>query len=110
MPNVHIVTVTGWSRRGLGIEVEQQGGDLDAGQAVGECVVDAGNDCHPLIGQPVDDAKVPRGPLPVELLPQQLAAFVPELLVGSRPAQVPELDMVGDVEMEVVGPHRRRTG
>jgi hypothetical protein len=109
VPNVDFVTVTGWSRRGLRIEVKQQCGDLDAGQAVGECVVDAGNDGHPLIGQPIDDAEVPRWPLPVERLSQQLVALLPELLVGSGPAQVSVLDMVGDVEMEVVGPYRRCT-
>jgi hypothetical protein len=69
-------------------------------------MVDPGHHGHSLVGQTVDDAQVPKGPLSVEKLTEQPVALLPELPIASGTAQAPQLDMMGDVEMGIVDPYR----
>jgi hypothetical protein len=71
--------------------------------------MDAFNHGHPAIGQPVDDTEMPERPASVKGLGEQLATQVPELMVLSWTGQGGGFDMVGYVEVKIIGPYRRGT-
>ena len=91
---------------GVGVEVEQRGGQAGAGHAVEQAVVVLHQDADPATGQAVEHPHLPQRPLAVELGGQQHAGHLADL-AGAAGARHPEAtDVVADVEVRVVDPAR----
>ena len=70
---------------GLGhrLQVEQHGRDVDAGDAVDQCVVRLRHEREALAGQPLDQPQLPERLRAVELLGEDPRGDVPQLLLGA---------------------------
>ena len=94
----------GWSR--LLLEVEEDGGDVDAGDAVDERVVALADDREAVAVEPLDQPQLPERLGAVELLGEDPRREVAQLLLGARRRQRGVAHVVVEVEEGVVDPDR----
>ena len=90
----------------LGVEVEEDGGDVDAGDAVDQRVVALADDREAVVGQALDQPQLPERLRAVELLGEDPRREVAQLLVGARRRQRGLAHVVVEVEVRVVDPDR----
>ena len=98
-----------WSssrRLGHGLDVEEHGRDVDAGDAVNERVMGLGDEGEALAGQPLDHPDLPERLRAVELLGEDARRHVPQLLLRSGRRQRRVAHVVLEVERGVVDPER----
>ena len=91
---------------GLAVEIEEDGGDVDAGDAVDERVVALADDREALALEPLDQPQLPERLGAVELLGEDPRRQVAQLLLGARRRQRGLADVVVEVEVRVVDPDR----
>jgi hypothetical protein len=89
-----------------GGQVEQHGGELAAGDAVDDRVVDLGQHRHPAALEALDHPELPEGLPTVELDAHQVADQVPELLGASGRRDADAAHVQVDVEVRVLDEHR----
>ena len=94
----------------LGVEVEEDGRDVDAGDAVDEGVVALADDREAVAGQALDQPQLPERLRAVELLGEDPRRQVAQLLVGTGRRQRGLADVVVEVEVGVVDPDRPPLG
>ena len=90
----------------VGLEIEEHGGQLAARHAVDDRVVHLGQDRDLAIGQAVDHPHLPQRDVPVELVADQVADEVAELLGPAGRGHPDVADVVADVEVGVLDPTR----
>jgi hypothetical protein len=104
------------TRRGLlsvGGHVEQQRRDVDAGDPVGERVVDLRDDRPAPAAQLVDEVRLPERAVAVQRLAEELPGERPQLCVAARLRQPGVAHVEVDLEARVVdpaGPQQRAGG
>ena len=93
---------------GLGhrLEVEEDGADVDAGDAVDHRVVGLGQQGEAVALQPLHQPELPERLGAVELLREDARGEPLQLLLAARLGQRGVADVVGQVEVDVVGPER----
>ena len=90
----------------LGVEVEEDGGDVDAGDAVDQRVVALADDREAVVAQPLDQPQLPERLAAVELLGEDPRRQVAQLLLGAGRRQRGLAHVVVEVEVGVVDPDR----
>ena len=91
----------------FGAEVEEHGGDVDAGDAVGEGVVRLVHEADVLaVVDTLDEPQLPQRSATVEHLHREPLGELAQLAPGSRCGQRGDAHVIGDVEALVVDPHR----
>ncbi len=78
----------------------------DVGQAIDDGVVGLGQHREPTRLHTLDEVHLPQRAVAVELAAHDSCDQLVQLLVGARPRQRRPVDVVGDVELLVVHPHR----
>ena len=91
---------------GLGLGVEQDGGDVHAGHAVDQAVVALADDREAPAGEPIGQPELPHGLRAVEALREDPRGKRAQLLLGARLGQGGVSHVVIEVELRVVDPHR----
>ena len=94
------------ARLGHRLDVEEDGRDVDARDAVDERVVGLGDEGEPLAGQPLDHPQLPQRLRAVELLGEDARGHVAQLLLGARRRQRGVAHVVFEVEGRIVDPER----
>ncbi len=94
--------------RGPGLQVQEDRGELDPGQAVGHRVVQHLEQRDATALEPVDQPDVPERPGAVERARHQLGTQFEQLGLRAGPRQRGLVDVAADVEIGVVHPDRRR--
>ena len=89
-----------------GGSVEQLHHQVGAGDAVDHAVVNLGDQRPPTTGEPLDHPHLPQRAVPIELHGHQPAHQVVQLLLPAGRRQRRVADVVGEVEVRVVDPHR----
>ena len=90
----------------LGVEVEEDGGDVDAGDAVDQRVVALADDREAAVAQALDQPQLPERLAAVELLGEDPRRQVAQLLLGAGRRQRGLAHVVVEVEVRVVDPDR----
>ena len=86
--------------------VEQHGRDVDARDAVDERVMGLRQQREAVVGQALHQPQLPQRPAAIQCLREHAAREALQLVVaaGTRQRRVP--DVVGDLEVRIVDPHR----
>jgi hypothetical protein len=95
----------GWVCRFL-LEVEEDGGDVDPGNAVDEGVVTLADNREAVVVETLDQPQLPERLAAVELLGEDPCRKVTQLLLGARRRQRSLAHVVVQVEMRIVDPDR----
>ena len=91
---------------GFLLEVEEDGGDVDAGDAVDQRVVALADDREAVAVEPLDQPQLPERLGAVELLGEDPRGEVAQLLLGARRRQRGAAHVVVEVEEGIVDPDR----
>ncbi len=89
---------------GVWLEIEQHGGEIDAGDAVDERVVGLGDQREPVALEPLDQPGLPQRLVPVERLGGDPRGQQKQLLLAAGRRQRRVADVVLDVEVGIVDP------
>jgi hypothetical protein len=93
-------------RRGVGRDVEEHRGDVDAADAVHERVVGLRDDREAPAVEPLDEVELPQRLGPVQREGEQAPGEVAQLLIGAGRGQGAVAQVVAGVEVRIVDPHR----
>ena len=96
--------VIGFDRLGHWLDVEKDGGDVDARDAVDQRVVGLGDDRKALAREPLDEPELPERLCAVELLREDSGGQVAQLLLGAGRRQRGVAHVVLEVEGRIVHP------
>ena len=88
------------------LDVEQDGRDVDAGDAVDERVVGLRDQREALLAQPLDEPQLPERLGPVELLGEHPRRHPAQLFLVAGRRQRRVADVVAEVELRIVDPER----
>ena len=103
------VGVPGRRRRSLGrfgLEIQENTQELGARDAVDGAVVDLGDHADLVALQPFDDPHLPQRAVPVELAADHVGRELGQLAHPARRGQRGAAEMIVDVELGIVDPHR----
>ena len=93
-------------RQRIGRGVEQHGRDVDAGDPVDERVMGLRQHREAPVGEALDEPQLPQRPAAVERLGEHAARQPLQLAVAAGARQRRVADVVADLEMGIVHPHR----
>ena len=105
-PGVEVSRAEGRSIGGFGLEVEEHAQQLGARDSVDGAVVDLGHHGHLVVLESFDDPHLPQRPVPMELAADHVAGEFGQLADPSGGGQRGAAEVVVDVELGVVDPHR----
>jgi hypothetical protein len=91
----------------VGGAVQEQTGDLDGGQPVGQAVVQLEHQPHLAIHKPGHQPQLPQRPGPVQQPQAQLITQPQQLPLTTRRRHLHDVDVVGQVEARVIHPQRQ---
>jgi hypothetical protein len=91
---------------GAAARVEEPRHQVGAGDAVDHAVVDLGDQRPSAAGETLDHPGLPERSVPIELDRHELRHQVVQLFFSTRSRQRRVTDVVGEVEVRVVDPHR----
>ena len=92
--------------RRIGFDVDQREGEVDVGDSVAEGVVDLQDHPDVIVGEAVDEPHLPQRPCAIEGERLHAAHERGELVVVAGPRECRQADVIADVEVLVVDPHR----
>ena len=88
-----------------GIDVENDGEQVDAGHAVDHAVVNLRDERPLVVGEALDQPDLPQGAATVEALRHEPGHEGAQFGVVARPGESGVANVVADVEMLVIDPH-----
>ena len=98
--------IVGWLDFGGRDHIQEDAGQVDAGDAIDHAMVDFGDDRESIVLEPFDHPQLPKRFGSIELLGDDPSGEELELLVSAGPGEARVSDVVVEIEVIVVYPNR----